>query len=166
MDTNELSHEKELTAQQKKKGRSEILLAFIEHGSRPAALVLIGLFVTIWLFSVKDVLKTVRVASFELELQTITESAKLSNELEALAELTDEQMQLFLIVGKKRTHITYKGKEVTDENLSKLYEKGLLSEWRKEPSGDYWWRVSENGHRLHDIIFNLIFSSIRRSATQ
>ena len=148
-----------------KQHKPEILLALIEHGSRPAAFALIGLFITLWLFSVKGTLQKVSLASFEVELHTVSTSANLSKELNALAELNDEQLQLFLILGKKRNHINYNGEELNEENLNKLYEKGLLSEWKMEADGGFSWTVSKDANRLHDILRNLIYSSIRRSTT-
>lgn len=150
---------------QKEQRRPEVLLALIEHGSRPAAFALIGLFITIWLFSVKGTLQKVSLASFEVELHTVSTSANLNKELNALAELNDEQLQLFLVLGKEREYINYNGEEVNEENLGKLYEVGLLKDWQTTSEGGFSWTVSKNGNRLHDILRNLIYSSIRRSAT-
>jgi hypothetical protein len=162
--------EEEATHKRSTEGKSDILLALIEHGSRPAAMALVGLFVILWLFSAKDPLfgllrqaETLKFGAFEIELRNIAESANLDKELNALVTLTDEQLQLFLVVGKKRAHIRYEGEELTEENLRKLYEVGLLAEWRNEPDGGYWWRVSEKGNTLHDIIRGLVFSQLRRS---
>jgi hypothetical protein len=155
----------EIVGGQESKGRSEILHAIIEHSSRPVAYVLIGLFATIWLFSIKDVIKTARFGDFEVEIQSIAKSADVSRELNALSKLSDGQLQLFLIIGRKRTHITYYGEELNEENLEALEAAGLLTEYRVEVDGSFWWRVSTNGHRLHNVIFNLIVSEIRRSAT-
>jgi hypothetical protein len=151
-------------------GRRELLVTFIEHGSRPAAALLIGLFLVGWLFSVRQPLleifpqaRKLKVGSFELELQENAAVAGVRGELQALSGLTDEQLQLFLVIGKSRPHITYLGEEATEDNLQKLQELGIVAEWRREDSGALWWRVSEEGNRLHDIVRNMIFSSIRRS---
>ena len=51
------------------------------------------------------------------------------------------------------------------ENLEALESAGVLDEFRVEKDGGFWWKVSVNGHRLHNIVFNLFVSEIRRSTT-
>jgi hypothetical protein len=147
------------------KGRYEILLAIIEHSSRPAAYILIGLFATIAVFSLKDVIKTARFGDFEIQIQAIAKSAEVTKELNALSKLSDDQLQLFLIIGRKREHISYQGHELNKENMEALEAAGILAEYRIEADGSFWWRVSANGHKLHNVISNLIVSEIRRSKT-
>jgi hypothetical protein len=52
----------------------------------------------------------------------LAEGAGVGNELQALASLTRDQIQLFLIVGTERPgyQITYQGPESTRENYKKL----------------------------------------------
>ncbi|MBI4380855.1 MAG: hypothetical protein HY574_06660 [candidate division NC10 bacterium] len=171
MSEKELSSKKSEEESKTQDAKPEVLLTLIEHGSRPAVILLIGLFLVTWLFTVReplfDVLRkaqTLKLGSFEVQLRENADSANLGPQLRALEGLSDEQLQLFLVVGKQRAHITYKGEEVTDKNLKKLQEVGLLAEVRPEPEGGFWWRVSEKGITLHNIIRTLIFSSIRRSA--
>ena len=92
----------EIVGEQESRGTSEIILAIIEHASRPMAYVLIGLFVTILLFSVKDEIKKAKFGSFEIEIQAIAKSADVTEDLNALSKLSDDQLQLFLVMGKKR----------------------------------------------------------------
>ncbi len=153
--------------------RTEILVALIQHGSRPAAALLIGLLVAGWLFAVKDPLldllqraQKIKYGPLEVELAERAALADVSAELKSLARLTDEQLQLFLVIGKYRSHIRYDGQEVTEPNLERLRELGILARWEKRESGDLWWQVSEEGHRLHDIVRNLVFVSMRRSAAE
>jgi len=148
-------------------GRHEILLAIIEHSSRPVAYILIGLFATIALFSLKDVIRKAKFGDFEIEIQRIAQSAEVTKELTSLSKLSDDQLQLFLIIGKKREHIDYNGPEANKENLEALDTAGLLTITESdEKNRRYGWRITENGHKLHNIIFNLIVSEIRRSSTK
>ena len=155
----------------KPSGRHELLLAFLQHGSRPLALAFIGLLVVCWLFTVREPAfemlgqaQKLKVGSFEVELRAKATQAKVENELEALNRLSEEQLQLFLVIGRSRSHITYDGPEVSDANLEKLKEVGLVAEWKKEPEGRYWWAVSEDAHRLHEVVRRLVLSSIRKGA--
>ena len=152
------------------KAGNEVLIAFIQYGSRSAAIVFIGLLLIIWLFMVREPLfgllgnaQMLKLGSFEIKLREKVSSANLSTELRALENLTDQQLQLFLIIGKKREHISYTGEEVTEENLKKLQEVGILKQVKKTETG-FWWEVSEDSNKLHDIIRSLIISSIRRGA--
>lgn len=153
-------------------GKPEILLALIEHGSRPIATFLIGMALITWLFLVRVPLfnfleksKSLKVGSFEVQLREIVEKANLNPELFTLQELNDQQLQLFLIIGKEREPITYYGEELTEKNLKKLKEVGLLSDVQvKAKQNELGWKVSEKGAKLHNIITNLIITSIRQSA--
>ncbi|MBL8166508.1 MAG: hypothetical protein JNJ50_00045 [Acidobacteria bacterium] len=152
-------------------GKPEILLALIEHGSRPIATLIIGLALVIWLFFVRGQLfdflnnaEALKIGSFEVKLRDIAKNVNLDPTLRALKELNGQQLQLFLIIGKKREQIRYEGEEVTDGNLSILKDAGLLSSYEKLPNGDYKWAVSENGVKLHNIITGLIFTSVQQSA--
>jgi hypothetical protein len=150
--------------------RPEVLLALIEHGSRPAALLLIGLAIMGWLFAVRKPVfelltraQDVKVGSFEFRLRVDAASANLSAELTRLRELSQEQLQLFLVVGRERAEIQYRGPEATEANLRALEKAGLLSEVRREGDGTLFWRVSQTGHVLHELIFSQLLLSIRRS---
>jgi hypothetical protein len=152
--------------------RPEVLIALIEHGSRPAAFLLVGLLVVVWLFAVRehffDVFRnteSLKFGTFEVKLRASAVAANVGSELQALGTLNDEQLQLFLILGRRRGHISYEGEELTEENLRRLQEIGLIAEMKKLPNEKLWWRVSEQGHKLHEITRNLILSSIRLSAT-
>jgi hypothetical protein len=150
----------------------QVLLALIEHGSRPVAILVIGLCIITWLFFARGPLlqllsetEAFKFGSFEMRLKKAASSANLGAELQRLQELTHEQLQVFLIVGKKRGHISYFGEELTEENLRALERAGLLAEVRQQPEGGLWWRVSQEGHRLHELIFTQLLFSIRQSAT-
>jgi len=104
--------------------------------------------------------------SFEIRLRVSADLSNVKDELKGLAVLNDQQIQLFLVLGRKRGHITYKGEEVTEENLSKLKIVGLLSEVRREEDGDLFWRVSEKGHILHDLIYRQVVAAIGRRSSQ
>jgi hypothetical protein len=157
--------------EESKQANPEVLLAFIEHANRPAALLLIGLFLVGWLFFAKEPLFNLlrsaehfKLGPFELRLVRAAEVANLGNELQALDELSHAQLQLFLIVGKHREHISYYGPEVNEVNLRALERAGLLSEVHRQENGGFFWRVSENGHKLHTLIFRELLRSIRRSS--
>jgi hypothetical protein len=149
----------------------QLILSAVEHASRPIATVLIAVFLLFfgyctkdrW-FSLLDKSETVKVGSFEVKLREVADKANLSPELRTLSELNDEQLQLFLIIGKERNPIKYYGEELSLENLRKLKEVGLLSEFDQKPNNELGWKVSEKGHRLHKIISSSINSSIRNSA--
>jgi hypothetical protein len=165
----EVSPVKEADTPSRTERASPILLALIEHGSRPAALVLVGLLGMVWLFSMRQPLldligqvTTLKIGSFEVQLQLAAQSADLVRELDALRDLNSDQLQLFLVIGKRREHITYRGPELTAENVTKLRDTGLVEEWRTEPDGSFWWRISDKANKLHDIIQNMVFSRIRR----
>jgi hypothetical protein len=51
-----------------------------------------------------------------------------------LKNLTPDQLELFLIVGKESEHISYSGPELTVPNLQALKSAGLLSEFHKQPN--------------------------------
>jgi hypothetical protein len=152
--------------------RSAILLAFIEHASRPVAFLLVGLFAVGWLFYAKGPLfdllgraERLKIGFFEAQLRERAASADVGRELRALGGLNDHQIDLFLVVGgKERQDIMYNGEEVTEENLRKLQEVGLLAEWGRTPDGRYRWTISKEGNTLHRIVRSLITSSVRRSA--
>lgn len=148
--------------------RKELVLALIEHGCRPAAIVLVGLLVFLWLVSVKDPLlglldrtQELKVGGFSIRIREKARTADLIEEYKKLETLSLQQIQLFLIVGAKRdAHITYGGPEVTKENLEKIQEVGLLQDVREE--GDSLkWRTTMKGEKLHAIIFDQLVAAIR-----
>lgn len=151
--------------------KQDILLAFIEYSSRPAATLLIGMTFLVWLFIVRDQLfnfldksTSLKVGSFEMQLRDVVEKANLNPELRTLQELNDQQLQLFLIIGKERESIAYYGEELTEKNLKKLKQVGLLSDYHVKTQGEFRWTVSDKGSKLHNIITSLIINSIRQSA--
>lgn len=171
-----MSEQDTLTNDSKRKaegqfGKSEITLALIEHASRPAATFIIGMTLIAWLFFVRGQLfnflnkaETLKVGSFEVKLRDIAKNVNLDPTLFALKDLNDQQLQLFLIIGKKREQIRYIGEEVTEDNLSKLKNAGLLSSYETLQNGDFKWTISENAVKLHNIITGLIFTSVQQSA--
>jgi hypothetical protein len=102
--------------------KQELLLALIQHGSRPAGWVLISLIVLIAVLWVREPLFRVIGSAKELRLGNYVylkaERAGVSSELKKLATLTTDQIQLFLIIGRSRPghHITYGGPESNEES--------------------------------------------------
>ena len=72
-----------------------------------------------------------------------------------------QQIQLFLVVGRSRLHITYHGPEVTEENLKKLEELGFLSGVKRLEDGGLFWEVTDKGHNLHKLVFEHVTKAIR-----
>jgi hypothetical protein len=72
-------------------------------------------------------------------------------------------LELFLIVGKEREHISYFGPEITEPNLQALKNAGLLSEFYKQRNNQWFWRVSDNGFALQRLIFGLLTATIKGS---
>ena len=148
--------------------RRELLLALIQHGSRPAVIGLIGLMIFFWLFSVKEPLcrlisrtQELKVGSFTIRLRENVKIDNLGEEYKKLETLSLQQIQLFLIIGVKRNvNITYDGPEATKQNLDKLQEVGLLQNVREEGGGRYW-DTTEKGERLYGIIFDQLVVAIR-----
>jgi hypothetical protein len=148
--------------------KREVVLALIEHASRPVATVFIGAFVVLWLFFMRGPLsqllanaQTVKMGSFELQLREQAHYEKLGTELRALKNLTPDQLELFLIVGKQREHISYFGPELTEDNLRALENAGLLSEFHKLPNGQWFWTVSDSGFALQRLILGLLTAAIK-----
>ena len=149
----------------------KIAVASIEHGSRPAVYLILGLGLIIWLFSVREPLfqilvageTTLKVGDFELSLRATANKTGLADELTSLQSLDSAQLQLFLVIGKESRPIQYHGEEVNEENLLKLKEAGLIVDYRKNEKGGFQWVVSQKAHRLHDIIFNQVTKSIKRT---
>ena len=154
-----------------KQPKREIILAVIEYASRPLATVFVGLFIVVWLFFMRGPLfqllantESVKIGSFEIQLREQAHYENLGDQLRALKNLTPEQLELFLIVGKQREHISYFGPEVTEPNLRALKDAGLLSEYHKQPNDEWFWRVSNNGFALQRLIFGLLTAAIKESA--
>src|SRR6185503_12905145 len=110
-----------------------VSLALIEHTSRPLAYLIIAIlaffFVREPIFDLLRDAQKVKVGSFEVELRARVNQANVGDEFRALQSLDDEQLQLFLIVGKERSDkvpVIYEGEEAIEENFSKLRELGLL----------------------------------------
>jgi hypothetical protein len=150
--------------------KREIILAVIEYASRPLATVFVGILVVLWLFFMRGPLfqllantERVKIGSFEIQLREQAHYENLGDELRALKNLTPDQLELFLIVGKEREHISYFGPEVTEPNLRALKDAGLLSEFNKQPNNQWFWRVSDNGFALQRLIFGLLTAAIKGS---
>jgi hypothetical protein len=146
----------------------DLRIALIEHGSRPLALIVLGLCALFFLLTIKGPLvdlfrraESVQMGSFQVRVKAIADLADLSKELTGLQSLDARQVQLFLVVAKRRGHITYTGEEATEENLNKLLAAGLLSSVTRETNGSLSWQVSEKGHELHALIFNQLVKAIR-----
>jgi len=163
-----------LSESEKKSGNSikrDVLLALIEHASRPLASVFIGLIVLMFFFFAKDHLidllgktDSVKLGSFELKIREEADSKGVSRELRELQGLNKQQIQLFLIIGKVRQeHITYGGEEVTEKNLYALQDVGLLQSYTKREDGGFDWIVSQKGDELHDIIFKNVVMEISQA---
>jgi hypothetical protein len=153
------------------RAKLEALVALIQHGSLPVAILVIGVCVVAWLFFMRGPIsqllagaEAVKIGSFELRLRADADSANLGAQFRALQQLTQAQLQLFLVFGRERESISYVGPELTEENLLALQRLGLLSEVKREPDNSFSWRVSNEGIRLHNIIFSQLYLSIQRSA--
>jgi hypothetical protein len=138
-----------------------LLLALIEHGSRPLAILLVGLAIVAWLTWAKEPLfqflnrtQNLKLGSFELQIQAQADALNLGDALQNLRELSPDQMALFLVIGRDRQgrNIHYRGPEVNEENLQALKQAGLINNYQKEAEGGFTWRVSSEGNRLYDII--------------
>jgi hypothetical protein len=148
----------------------EILLALIKYGSRPAATMFVGIIVFLWLFFIRKPLlqmfntaEDIKIGSFEVRLRVGAENNDLGSQLLALQNLTDDQLELFLIAGRKREHVTYIGPEATEENFRALQKVGLLSQVNKNASGTYDWTVSDKGFELDGLIFKLLTAALKKS---
>ena len=133
----------------------------IEHGSRPLAILLIGLAIVLWLTWAKEPLfellsrtEALKVGSFELRIQAQANALNLGDALQNLRELSPDQMALFLVIGRDRQgrNIHYQGPEVKEENLQALKQAGLIDNFQKEADGSFRWQVSSEGNRLYDVI--------------
>ncbi|WP_432719623.1 hypothetical protein R0381_000238 [Jeongeupia wiesaeckerbachi] len=149
----------------------KIAVALIEHAIRPIVYLLLGAAFIVWLFYVRgpllDILgrgdTTVRGPGFEVSLRMQAKEGDLSDELAALQTLNDTQLQLFLVIARQRGPIQYNGEEVTEENLNRLKDAGLIVDVRRTDQGAFQWSVSEKGYRLHNIIFRQVIRSIKRT---
>jgi len=154
--------------------KRELLLAFIEYGSRPTAFVLIAVLILAGFLAVKQPLFELLGRTNELKLgewiHLKAETAGVSTELQKLASLTKQQIQLFLIVGTKRPgyQITYNGPESKEENYKALESAGLLEniEIERNPDTgkrDLSWKVTAQGERLHALLMEQVISAIEKS---
>ncbi len=154
--------------------RNFILLAIIEHGSKPAAYVLIGFLVFIFLFSVREPLFSTLNRAEELQFGDFVYRAAseegVSRELKELASLSYDQIQLFIIIGRERPddNITYLGPESKEENYRKLQEIGLIEniliEINQETGKrDLSWRTTVQGDALHDLLMKEVVKAIREA---
>ena len=157
--------------------KQELLLALIQHGSRPAGWVLISLIVLIAVLWVREPLFRVIGSAKELRLGNYVylkaERAGVSSELKKLATLTTDQIQLFLIIGRSRPghHITYGGPESNEENYSKLKQIDLIENLiiKKNPDTgkkDMSWRLTEQGAKLHDLLMREVIRAVQISESE
>ena len=156
---------------QEKAVSEKITIALIEHASRPAAYLVIGCLFVGWLFAVKDPMfqmlgqtQTLKIGSFEVSLRANATMGGVGDTLTALQNLDDAQLQLFLVTGGAKGNISYLAEEVTDQNLKKLQDAGLLT-YERIAGGSFNWKVTEKGYRLHGIIFKQVVTSIQRTST-
>jgi hypothetical protein len=147
---------------------NEIKLALIEHASRPFFYALVGLFFIGWLLVMREplsqfLLNVSKVDAFGVLIERSARESNVTPSYENLKDLTDEQVALFLAIGGKRTEwISYSGPEVTPDNLRKLQEAGLLTEWHpNEDAPGFTWTSSPEAQRLHAIIVNQLIGSIK-----
>ena len=155
--------------------KNYVLLAIIEHGSKPVAYVLVGFLVFIFLFSVKEPLFDALNRAEEIQyggfFYRAASEEGISRELKDLASLSHDQIQLFLIIGKKRPdqYITYRGPEFTQQNYRKLEEIGLIDNIIDEVNPETGkhdsisWRVTEQGNRLHTLLMKEVVKAIRKA---
>lgn len=107
--------------------RRELLIAIIQHGNRSIVILLISIMVAIGVLLARKELagwlsnaESVKAFSFEVRLREGAKSKGLDTEFSKLANLNDEQLQLFLVLGKQRISkaagefsISYAGEELT-----------------------------------------------------
>jgi len=171
---NALSDEqKEKPSTEKPDRQLTLLIALIEHGSRPLAILLVGLAVVAWLAWAKEPLfvflnrtQALKFGSFELQIQAQADALNLGDAFQNLRELSPDQLALFLVIGRDRqgSNIHYRGPEVKEENLQALKTAGLLVDYRKGDDDGFTWQVSSEGNRLYDIIYANIRLAINNGA--
>ncbi len=168
----------ESTARPRASFRSELALATIQHANRSLVILLIAFMVAIGTYCGRKQLsnllanaKSIKAGGFEIELQEAAVNRGVAPEFARLAGLNDQQLQLFLIAGKKRgsnaagtDDISYTGEEVTKENLYKLQEIGLLTGIEEFGDKRYRWQVTDKGVQLHELLRGQIVISVREAA--
>jgi hypothetical protein len=151
--------------------RREILLALIQHGSRPLGLLLITLALLFAIYCARCQIQLwmanaelVKFGSLELRVrEAVTQSTEVGKQIKSLGDLTPDQLELFLIVGTQRnTDINYSGPEVSGPNLLKLQELGLLRNVNPDPL-KLSWAPTEKGNQLHNALLGLVGDSISRA---
>lgn len=159
--------------------REDVILALIEHGNRSLLILLIVIVAGIVAFIAKEPLtrwlssaESVKLGYFEVQLPRQARSAGVSSELRSLIGLNDQQLQLFLIIGKGREtkaagefDISYSGEEITKENLEQLQSLGLINGVGPGTAPNtFRWGVTDNGKKLHKVLLDNATASIRMAA--
>lgn len=150
-------------------------LALIEHGSRPAAYLLIAVIVLIGVLQFRDPLfdlldrsQHLRVGSFEVRLQERVRAFEGDEDLKQafsrLKNLNEDQIALFLVVGAPgRDNYQFSSHEVTPENLQALQSAGLISGYTKNADGSYTWTSTPEAARLYQFVVDELTRSFERT---
>lgn len=149
----------------------EILLALIQHGSRPLVMLLIFVIVALAVFFARCHIylwlanaESVKIGSLEVRIREEAQSGELGKEFRSLANLSDEQLELFLIVGRERkSNINYKGQELSEANLRQLQDLGLLQNLTPAANNQFSWEVTDTGQKVHSTLLRLVADSISRA---
>lgn len=155
--------------------KNEILLALIEHGTKPLAYIVSGMLLFLFFLMIKNPLVDAVGRANEIQLGGFVYrgaiDAGVIRELDALASLTTDQIQLFLIIGRRRpgSFISYDGPESNAENYERLREVGLIGNFEQYQDPDTGenrlsWRITDDGSTLHTLLMLEIDSAIKRAA--
>jgi hypothetical protein len=142
--------------------RHDIMLALVQHVSRPAAVVFAALLLFLWLLIAGIELEALKGAGFEARFKKSVTQRNLGYELKQLRQLNPSQLQLFLIVASDRREqrISYTGPEATVENWEALKQAGLL-EYKRIDEHMVDFTVTRKAHLLHLAIMENLVESIK-----
>jgi hypothetical protein len=109
--------------------------------------------------------ESLKVGTLELRLREVAaQSPEIGKQIRSLGDLTDEQLQLFLIIcAQREKDINYIGPQVTLPNLRKLEALGLLEGVTWEPPEPFHWHVTAQGSALHKIVMGIVTDSVSRA---
>ena len=146
----------------KKSQPNDLILALVQYGTQPAAVVIVALLVFTWLMTAGTQLSVLKGPGFEAKFDRDVEKEELQSELRSLRTLTKDQLQLFLIVGRDRNgqKIDYTGPEATDENWEALATAGLLT-FRDIGDKRVEFTITRKAYLLHVVLLDNLYRSIQ-----